>query len=111
LPALDQRGEPGVERLRRRRAVLRAGGELGEDALARLRLPFEQAAVVADVGVVGELAGEFVRGGLDGGERGGEFVRRQRGLGAERNDAFVAQLLFAQGGQFLVARAIRRACG
>jgi primary-amine oxidase len=50
------------------------------DLLARLCLFFEQTAVGADVGVVGEFGGEFVRGGLDGGERGGEFVRRQRRL-------------------------------
>ena len=76
---------------------------MGENALAGLCLLFEQLAVRADIGIIGKFAREFVCRGLDGGKRGGEFVRGQCGLGAESENAFVAQLFLAQRGEFLVA--------
>ena len=64
LPAIEQGIEPGVERLRFGRRILRARGEPGQNGFAGLGLLFDQPAVGADIRVVGKFGGQLVRGRL-----------------------------------------------
>ena len=87
------------------------GEGLREDLLALVDLGAQQLQILAQFGVVGMGEFGFAQDDRHRRQRAFRACVRPCGEGAEGEDLFVLQRLFAGGGKFAVAPSVRSPCG